>query len=146
LNDEEIERMKKEAEAHATEDEKIKNDIEVINNADATVYSTEKMLEELKDKLTDEQKKSVQAKVDVVKAELAKEQKDINLLKTNIDELNKQLQEIGTQVYQQSQATDAQQETGSGDGQSTGKENQTNKEGDEKVVDAEFEEKNDDTK
>jgi molecular chaperone DnaK len=146
LNDEEIEKMKKEAEAHATEDEKIKKDIEIINNADTTIYSTEKMLEELKDKLTEDQKKEIQTKVDSLKEEMKKAAevlqgtpKDVSVIKTKTDELNNKLQEIGTKVYQQAQQS----------GQNDSTKNQNNqeekdkKEGDEKIVDAEFQEKDD---
>jgi len=55
LDDKEIQRMKKEAETHADEDKKVKEEIEIFNSADATVYSTEKMLEELKEKVKSQQ-------------------------------------------------------------------------------------------
>ncbi len=146
LNDEEIERMKKEAEAHATEDEKIKKDIEVVNNADATIYSTEKMLEEFKDKLTEAQKKEIQESVDPLKEEMKKEPKEINTIKTKTDELNKKLQDIGTQIYQsaqQAQSEQTQKQTNPNEGANS---NNEKKSGDDNVVDAEFEEKNDDKK
>jgi molecular chaperone DnaK len=146
LNDEEIERMKKEAEAHATEDEKIKKDIEVVNNADATIYSTEKMLEEFKDKLTEAQKKEIQESVDPLKEEMKKESKEINTIKTKTDELNKKLQDIGTQIYQsaqQAQSEQTQKQTNPNEGANS---NNEKKSGDDNVVDAEFEEKNDDKK
>jgi len=49
ISDEEVERMKKEAEEHAEEDKKMKEEIETINTVDSTIYSTEKMLEDLKE-------------------------------------------------------------------------------------------------
>jgi len=137
LKDEEIEKMKKEAEAHAGEDEKIRKEIEVINTADASVYSTEKMLEELKDKIDDDKKKQIQDMLDSLKEELAKETKDSAKLETKLNELNTKLQEIGTEVYQKAQAEQQSESTEKTKGKDKG---------DEKVVDAEFEEKTDDKK
>ncbi len=136
LNDEEIERMKKEAEEHAKEDEKAKEEIETINNADSTIYSTEKMLEELKDKLAEDKKKVVQEKVDALKAEMKKNPKDVSQVKAKLEELNKKVQEIGQEVYQQAQQQSQQAQ------QNSNKEKEE-KDGGEKVVDAEFEEKDD---
>ena len=139
LGDAEIEKMKKEAEAHADEDKKVKEEIEIINNADATVYSTEKMLEELKDKIDEDKKKQIQEMLDSLKEELAKETKNVKTIETKLNELNTKLQEIGTEVYQKAQAE--QQASSEGSDKKDNK-----KDGDEKVVDAEFEEKTDDKK
>jgi molecular chaperone DnaK len=133
LNDAEIERMRKEAESHAEEDKKIKEDIEIFNTADATVYSTEKMLEELKDKINDAQKAKVNEKLTSLKEELAKESKSSTAINQKMDELNKTLQEIGSSVYG---AMNQQQNAGS---QNAEAENTASSE--DKVVDAEFEEK-----
>jgi len=134
LNEAEIERMKKEAEAHADEDKKVKEDIETINNADATVYSTEKMLEELKDKISEAHKTKINASLKSLKEELAKEPKNASIIKAKFEELNKVLQEVGSSVYQQAN---------SGTEKSGAEPNASNKEdgSDNNVVDAEFEEK-----
>ena len=161
LKDEDIERMKKEAEEHAAEDEKVKEEIEVINNADATVYSTEKVLEDLKDKLDETKKKEIQEKVDALKEELKKvadtpkgEPKVIATLKQKTEDINTKLQEVGSQVYQQAQQEQANQQAGAGTAgaqpgaaegaqqSNEGTQNTKPKDG-EKVVDAEFEEKDD---
>ncbi len=134
LDEKEIERMKKEAEEHAQEDKKVKEDIEVINTADATVYSTEKMLEDLKDKVSEEHKKKISEKLESLKEEIKKEPKNPAELKSKMEELNKTLSEVGSEVY-------GKMNQDGGQGQ-TGPQNEGNKgEGDEKVVDAEFEEK-----
>jgi molecular chaperone DnaK len=149
LNDEEIERMKKEAEEHAKEDEKIKEEIETFNQADSTIYSTEKMLEELKDKIDESKKKQIQEKLGALKEEIKKEPKNSVETKQKLEDLNKTLQEIGSQVYQQAQQEQAQQEqTQQGQEQnSQGQDDKKEKkEGDENVVDAEFEEKDDNKK
>ncbi|MFA5931065.1 MAG: molecular chaperone DnaK [archaeon] len=135
LNEAEIERMKKEAELHADEDKKVKEDIETFNTADATVYSTEKMLEELKDKLAPEQKTKVTDKLETLKEELAKESKNASVIQAKIEDLNKALQEIGSEVYGKMNQS---QEGGPNANNNNESDSNT---GDEKVVDAEFEDK-----
>ncbi len=139
LNEDEIKRMQKEAEEHAKEDEKVKEEIEIFNSADATIYQTEKTLEELKDKLSEDKKKQIQEKLDVLNDEVKKEPKNASEIKRKMEELNNTLQQIGSEIYQQAQNAQSQE-------QSQSENSQDNKKGDEKVVDAEFEEKNDDTK
>jgi molecular chaperone DnaK len=148
LDEKEIERMKKEAEAHADEDKKAKDEIETFNNADATVYSTEKMLEELKDKLDEDKKKQITEKLNALKEELAKEPKVLESTKEKMDDLNKTLQEIGSQVYQKAQEQQSQDANAQAGASSNGEDaassgpGETGQDG-EKVVDAEFEEKDD---
>ena len=150
LKDEDIERMKKEAEEHASEDEKVKKEIEIINTADASVYSTEKMLEELKDKIDDDKKKQIQDMLDSLKEELKKEPKVPDVIETKLNELNTKLQEIGAEVYQKAQAESQEQQSQQQAEQQASENDSINtkdkKDGDEKVVDAEFEEKTDDKK
>ena len=134
LNDAEIDRMRKEAELHADEDKKVKEDIEIYNNADASVYSTEKTLAELKDKVSDAQKAKVTDKLTSLKEELAKENKNSALINKKMEELNKALQDLGSEVYgamnQQNQNANS-----NPNGQESANA------GEDKVVDAEFEEK-----
>jgi molecular chaperone DnaK len=132
LNDEEIEKMRKEAESHAEEDKKVKEDIEIFNSADATVYSTEKMLEELKDKLSEDQKKTITEKLESVKSELTKDSKNASVVKSKVEDLDKALQAIGSEVYGKMNNSSA--------GASTGP-NPNEGKGDDNVVDAEFEDK-----
>lgn len=138
LNEAEIEKMKKEAESHAEEDKKIKEEIEILNNADATVYSTEKMLEELKDKISEAHKTKINEKLKELKDEMTKEQKSPQNIKTKMEELNKILQEVGTEVYQK-----AQQEQPNTTPENNKENNSEGGNGDEKIVDADFEEKSD---
>jgi len=134
LNDAEIEKMRKEAEAHAEEDKKVKEEIEILNTADATVYSTEKMLAELKDKISEEQRKKVNAKLEELKESLKKEPKDAGEVKGKMDELSAVLQSIGSEVYGKMN-----QEEKRASGEAAGEEELPKDGG--KVVDAEFEEK-----
>ena len=133
LDDKEIQRMKKEAETHADEDKKVKEEIEIFNSADATVYSTEKMLEELKEKVSEEHKNKITTKLDDLKAVMKNETKSASEVKTKMEELNKVLSEVGSEVYgkmnNNGQGADPNAEA-------------SEKSGDEKVVDAEFEDKN----
>jgi molecular chaperone DnaK len=137
LNEEEIEKMKKEAESHAEEDKKIKEEIEIFNNADATVYSTEKMLEELKDKISEDQKKKISEKLESLKSEIAKENKSASAVNAKMEDLNKALQAIGSEIYgkmnQEGAGQNASQQGESGQSNSA--------KDDDNVVDAEFEDK-----
>jgi molecular chaperone DnaK len=72
LSKEEIEKMKADAEAHADEDKKKQELIEVRNIADTTIYTVEKMLEEYKDKLSEDEKKNMADKIAAVKAVMSK--------------------------------------------------------------------------
>ena len=107
LNEAEIEKMRKDAEAHAEEDRKRKDLIEARNNADNTVYAGEKALRDLGDKVPAEIKAEVEAKSAEVK-EAAKGE-DVEKIKAAVDALGQTIQKIGASVYGQEQAT------GSGD-------------------------------
>lgn len=76
LSDAEVERMKKEAEKYAEEDKKKKDAADVRNNADSLVFQTEKLLDENKDKLTDEQKSSLESPLKELKDALEKGEDD----------------------------------------------------------------------
>ncbi len=99
LTDEEVEKMRKEAEAHAEEDRKRKEGIEVRNTADSTVYTVEKMLEEYGDKLPADLKSQVETKANELKGII--QTADTDTLKAKTDELNKLLQQMGGAMYQQ---------------------------------------------
>jgi len=86
LSDEEIERMRKEAEEHAEEDRKRKEKVEARNNAETLIYTTEKTLEELKDKVSADKKD------------------DVEEIKKKTEELSKAAQEVAVEVYQKAQA------------------------------------------
>ncbi len=100
LSKEEIEKMQKEAEAHAEEDKKRKEEIETINQADGLVYSTEKLLDELKDKGDAKKLEGVKSNVEELKKLLKEEKKDLTKIKSTMDTLNKTMQEISTELYQ----------------------------------------------
>jgi molecular chaperone DnaK len=141
LSKEEIDRMMKEAEEHAEEDRRRKEEIETRNNAESLIYATEKTLSEFGDKISKEQKDKINEKIKALKDSLAG--KDIEEIKKKMDELSKAVQEVGATIYQQAQAAQAaqaaqQQAQQQGAQEEKGEEKEANKEKDEKVVDAKY--------
>jgi molecular chaperone DnaK len=115
LSKEDIEKMKQEAEINAENDKKIREDVDTLNSADSTIFQSEKSIKDLEDKLTEEQKTDLQLTIDSLKESHTK--KDIDKIKSNINELNSKFQKISEGLY-----------------------NQTTDEGDNKSADVEFEE------
>ncbi|HCX27697.1 MAG TPA: molecular chaperone DnaK, partial [Candidatus Portnoybacteria bacterium] len=97
LSKDEVERMKKEAEAHAEEDKKKKEQIEVKNIADTLVYTTEKVLKDAGDKVNAKIKKTVEEKVEVLKK--VKDGDDLEAIKKATEELSQAAQKIGEALY-----------------------------------------------
>ncbi|MEK0322574.1 MAG: molecular chaperone DnaK, partial [Nitrosopumilus sp.] len=100
LSDEEVEKMKKEAETHAEEDKKRKEEVETVNNADTLVYSTEKLFKEFKGKVDNKELETVKGKVMELKELLKPEKKDIAAIKAKMDEVNQLVQKMSTEMYQ----------------------------------------------
>jgi molecular chaperone DnaK len=124
LSDADIEKMKKDAEAHADEDMKKKELIEIKNTAEQLIYTSEKALSDAGDKIPEDIKKGVEEKVSALKS--AKEKDSIDEIKSATEALSNEIQKIGQHMNQQ-----AQQDTNS---------NQQDTAGDAKVRDAEVEE------
>jgi molecular chaperone DnaK len=101
LSKEEVEKMRHDAEAHAAEDAKRKEDIETKNTADTMAYQAEKTLRDNKDKIPEDLHKEVEAKVTAVKEAL--KGTDTDAIKRVTQELNEVMQKVGTTVYQQQQ-------------------------------------------
>jgi molecular chaperone DnaK len=107
LSDDEIEKMKKDAELHAEEDKKKREMVETRNNAETLVFTSEKALADAGDKVAEDIKTEVQTKVDALKA--VKDGDDVAAIKAASDELNAVLQKIGSAMYEQdAQAAEAQ--------------------------------------
>ncbi len=98
LSAEEIEKMKKEAEAHADEDKKKREAIETKNQADSTIYATEKMLRENAEKIPGEVGKQLTEKVDELKK--IKDGEDIEAIKKKLEEVNEVAMKAGQAMYQ----------------------------------------------
>ncbi|MBR6253425.1 MAG: molecular chaperone DnaK [Clostridia bacterium] len=97
LSEAEIERAVKEAEAHAEEDKKIKEKIEVKNNADSLVYNTEKTLKDLGDKVSAEEKSAVEAEIANVKKAL--EGDDVEAIKAAQEKLQQEFYKVSEKLY-----------------------------------------------
>ncbi|MDL1911492.1 molecular chaperone DnaK [Chloroflexi bacterium CFX6] len=102
LSDAEVERMRKDAEAHAEEDRKRKELIEARNHADNTAYAAEKALRDLGEKVPAEVRTEVEAKV--AEARRVAEGEDAAAIKAATDVLAQAIQKIGASVYEQNQA------------------------------------------
>ena len=102
LSDEEIEKAVKEAEMNAEADKKKTEEIEVRNNADSIIYTSEKTLDELGDKVTADEKSSVEEKVAELRELISGD--DIAAIKEKTDDLSKVVQDIGARIYQQAAA------------------------------------------
>lgn len=105
LSDEEVEKMKKDAELHAEDDKKKKDVIDARNNADALVFNLEKQMREHDDKIGDDLKKSVNTKIGNLKELIKKEDASADELKKATEELSTEAQEIGKIVYESAQKT-----------------------------------------
>lgn len=133
LSEEEINRMVQDAEKHAEEDKKKKEEVEAKNNADHMIYQTEKLLKESGDKLQPSDKSEIESKVSALKSAI--ESNNTDNIKKSTDELQaswskasetlyKQGQQAGGETEQQSQANETTEDTGRKD---------------ESVVDADYE-------
>ncbi len=99
LSDVEVEKMRKDAEAHADEDRKRKEMIEVRNNADNTAYAAEKSLKEFGDKIPAEVKSEIETKVADVRSKAQGE--DIEAIRSATEALGQAIQKIGSSVYEE---------------------------------------------
>ena len=99
LSKEEIEKLKQEAELHKEEDEKKKGNIEIKNNAESLVYTTEKTLKDAGEKVPADLKVKIEDKLKELQEVLTKD--DFDEIKTKTEELSQSLQEVGTHLYQQ---------------------------------------------
>ena len=127
LSKEEIERMKGDAQAHAEEDKKKRENAEVKNNAEALVYTAEKTVREFSDKMKEEVKKELEGKIEALKK--VKDSADLEAIKKASSDLSTALQKIGTDLYQQKEGKGKTPPAEGGD-----------KEQKEKPIEGEFEE------
>ncbi|SDW15589.1 molecular chaperone DnaK [Marininema mesophilum] len=136
LSDDEVDRMVKEAEENAEEDKKRKEEVELRNKADQLVFTTDKTLKDLGDKVEDADKQKAEEAKEAVKKAL--EGTDLETLKTATEELETAVQELSVKLYQQ-QAAEAQ--AAQGDQADEGKDKDR-----DNVVDAEYEVMDEDKK
>ena len=135
LSDEEIEQKIKEAEMNAEADKKRQEEIEIRNNADSLIYTSEKTLDELKDQVSEDEKTKVEGLVAELRELIAGD--DVDAIKAKSDELSNVIQEIGAKIYQQAQAeAQAQQQAGADP-------NAGAQDGDDDTINADYEVKDD---
>lgn len=99
LSKEDIDKMTRDAESHAAEDAKRKEDIEARNNADNLAYSAEKTLSDLGDKVPSDMKQEVEGKIAAIRSAL--QGQDTDQIRRTTEELTEALQKVGSTVYQQ---------------------------------------------
>jgi len=106
LSKDEIEKMKKEAELHAEEDKQKKEAAEIKNQAEAVIFTSEKMIKESGDKMKEEDKKELEEKIADLKK--AKDADNLEDMKKKLEEVNTVAQKIGAAMYQQAPGAGAQ--------------------------------------
>ncbi len=99
LSKEEVERMKREAESFAAEDSKRKEAVEIRNSADSLAYTAEKTLRDYGDKIPADVKQEIESKIAALKSTL--QGKDVNSIRTSMQELSQAMQKVGASIYQQ---------------------------------------------
>jgi len=102
LSKDEVEKMQREAEAHAEEDKKAKEAIEIKNNADMLAYQSEKQLKELGDKVSGDKKKQVEDAIAAVRDAINRN--DVDAMKRTYDDLQNKFQEVSAELYKQASA------------------------------------------
>ncbi len=107
MSKEDIEKAVKEAEQFAEADKKLREETEVKNNADQMIFQTEKTMNELGDKITEQEKADIQPKIDALKEAL--KNNNIEEIKAKQEELQKAFYEISAKLYQAAQAEQAAQ-------------------------------------
>ena len=134
LSDEEIEQKVKEAEMNAEDDKKKQEEIEVRNNADSMIYTAEKTIEELKDKIESDVKDKIEGLVSELRELITGD--DIAAIKEKTDELTKEVQEIGAKIYQEAAAQQQAEQEANAGGQNPGDDA---KDANDDTIDADYE-------
>jgi len=141
LSEDEIEKMVKEAEEHAQEDQKFKELVELRNHLDTMIFSTEKSLKEYGDKLKDNEKAEIEEAIKVAKEKL--DSQDVEILKQAKTDFEQKAQKLGEIVYQEAmkQQKEQQQEQAGDQEQAQQQQTETQQEPpkDDDAVDADFE-------
>ena len=132
LTEDEINKMKKEAEANAESDKKLKEEVDVLNSADTMIFQTDSQLKEFGEKLSDEKKKPIEDALESLKKSY--ESKNLDLIKSDLDKINEAWKNASEELYK------AQAESSKTDKTSTNKEDKDNKGAEDDVQDVDFEE------
>ncbi len=143
LTEEEIEKKVKEAEQYAEEDKKLKEKIELRNQADTLIYTVEKTLKESGDKISEDEKSKINEDIKDLKAAL--EEDNVEKIKSNIEKLTTSSHKLAEEIYKKTSAETQQQETAKKGAEGAQAETEEKK-GEEKVVDADYEVEKDEDK
>ncbi len=117
LSEDEIDQKIKEAEQHAEEDKKRQEEVEIRNNADSMIYTAEKTLDELAEKVEPDQKTKIEGLIKELREVIGGD--DLEAIKNKTEELTKAVQEVGAAIYQQAQQEQAQQQEQDAQGQTS---------------------------
>ena len=131
LSDDEIEKMRREAEEHAEEDKRRKEEADLLNEAEQLVFQTEKSLKDLGDKITDDEKNETETIIKELREALDK--KDMDDIKAKKDKLQEKAMALATKVYENIQKEQQEKEANN--------DNNDNNTSDDNVADATYEEK-----
>lgn len=128
LNKDEVDKMVRDAESHAEEDKKHKEEVEIRNNATSSVHAVERLMKDLEGKISEEDKKKLEEEKEELEKAL-KEEASIDTIKTLSDKIQQTIYAISTAAYQQASATGEQPQEGG---------EQPSSSGDDDVIDAEY--------
>ena len=128
LSEEEVEKMVDDAKKHEAEDKKKREEVDLRNQADQLIFQTEKNLEEFKDKLNDDDRKSLDDSVEKLKK--AKESSNVDDIREAVDELNKNWNEVASKMYASAKEQEPEKSTDT---------SEEKKKDDEEIEDADFE-------
>ena len=131
LDEKDIDRMVRDAEEHASEDEKRKEAADTKNLADSTVFQLEKLLKDNGDKIAEDKKAQVQEKIEDLKKAI--ESNDTERMKAAIEAVNAEMQSVSQDLYSQAQAA----QEAAGDAGSAGSGDAGNEGGEDDIIDAE---------
>ncbi len=139
LDEQEIDKMVKDAESHSAEDKKRRELVDIRNQADQMVYNMEKLLRENKDKIPQDEAGRIQVEIDNTKK--AAEGEDVDAIKQAMEKLSQASHKLTEMMYQQATQQQAQQQAGGSQeytgGQAQNQEQKTEGESEEEVIDAE---------
>jgi len=143
LSKEEIDKKVKEAEQYTEEDKKLKEKIELRNQADNLIYTVEKTLKESGDKVSEDEKNRINEVIKDLKEAL--EEDDVEKIKSNIEKLTTSSHKLAEEIYKKASAQTQQQETAK-EGEKSSQSETEEKKDEEKVVDADYEVEKDEDK
>ncbi|HLD87009.1 MAG TPA: molecular chaperone DnaK, partial [Candidatus Nanoarchaeia archaeon] len=153
LNEEEVKRMQKDAEAHADEDKARKEKVETLNEAEQLAFQYERTLKEMGDKVDKSKMEPIQKDIDALKELLKDKEGNYETIKTAKDQLTQKFQKVSEEMYKQAaeqyqkehpaqgEGAASQAEHSNADPSDDESEGHSRKKGKDKVVDAEFKEK-----